>query len=131
MKALRKHRGNYAKVYDALKGNARKMFPKSSKTGERYSADKSRAQLKWYIGRTAFDYVTGTNQHSKSTNRKADRRTNGKPAGARQTARKSGGTRKPARKPAKAQTGSRKRAAASQRAGGKTRKSTKRKTVKR
>jgi hypothetical protein len=131
MKALRRFKGNYAKVYDHLKPQARKMFSKSSKTGERYSADKARAQLRWYIGRTAFDYVTATGQHQKSTNRKPDRRTNGKAAGAAKSTRKSGGTRKSTPKAASRQTGSRKRTAASQRAGGKTRKSTKRKSVKR
>ena len=132
MKALRKHRGNYNKVYDALKGQARKMFPKSSKTGERYTADKSRSQLRWYIGRTAFDFVTATGQHQKSTNRKQDRRSSGNSTGARRSTRAAGGTRKSTRKPATAQRRS------GGRSGGSTRKAptakrstTKRKSVKR
>lgn len=126
MKKLRKHKGNYAKVYAALKDEARKMFPKSSKTNERYSADKSRAQLKWYIGRTAFDYVTGTKQHSKATNRKPDRRTNGKAPEkpSERSAPKRAGTS--TRKRASAQAGSRKRTGGSSKRG-----STKRKSVKR
>jgi hypothetical protein len=131
MKALRRFKGNYAKVYDHLKPQARKMFPKSSKTGERYSADKARAQLRWYVGRTAFDFVTATGQHQKSTNRKPDRRTNGKAAGSRQTRKTGSGRTSPTRKPATRKKGAQGRARASQKPGGKTRKSTKRKSVKR
>ena len=127
-KALRKHRGNYEKVYAALKADARKMFPKNTKTGERYSADKSRAQLKWYIGRTAFDYVTATKQHQKSTNRKPDRRTEGNSTGARKSGGSSRARSTPTRKTATAQrsSGTRKTASPRKRSG-----TAKRKTVKR
>lgn len=70
MKALRKFRGDYDKVFNSLKDTAQKMYAKSQKTGKRYSKSEALAMLRWHIGRTAFDFVTGTEQHTKATNRK-------------------------------------------------------------
>jgi hypothetical protein len=80
MKALRRFKGDYKKVIAHLRDNPgeSKMYPKSSKTGKRYTKSEALAMLKWHVGRTAFDFVTATGQHDKATNRKGDKRTTGR-----------------------------------------------------
>jgi hypothetical protein len=107
MKALRRFKGNRAKVVKHLEGNAQKMFAKSSKDGHKYNKAEAMNLLKWYISRVAFDFVTGTGQHEIATNRKPDKRTHGSRGGARKSAPKSRTSKpkaKPGRKPAARKT---------------------------
>lgn len=56
MKALRKHKGNYDKVFDALVDNARTYYKGKTK----HDAE---LMLRWLINRVAYDYVLKSGQH--------------------------------------------------------------------
>ena len=56
MDALRKYKGDKAKVYAALEGNAKKYYPGKP-------VAEARKMLVWLIGRVAYDFVFKTGQH--------------------------------------------------------------------
>lgn len=58
MSALRKFKGDKAKVFTLLAPNARKYYKGRTK-------DEAERLLVWLIGRVAFDFVTATGQHEK------------------------------------------------------------------
>jgi hypothetical protein len=65
LRALRKRKGNYDKVFDDLQDQAIKWYPNALNTypeakSKRHAAEK---MLRWLIGRVAFDFVMGTGQH--------------------------------------------------------------------
>lgn len=55
--ALRRHKGDKAKVFDKLSGNAKKYYPGKTK----HEAER---MLVWLIGRVAFDFAMNTGQHT-------------------------------------------------------------------
>lgn len=70
MVALRKHKGNYDKVFDALKGNAVKWYPTALNSYPNESNNKRHAAeraLRWLINRVALDFVKATEQHVSGT----------------------------------------------------------------
>lgn len=122
MDALRKHKGNYDKVFDALEGRARAFYKGKTK----HEAER---MLRWLINRVAFDFVMSTEQHTPGQRaaygqseaaqdiRRRARREEARKASARETraaARKSA--------PAKGKTGRSSKSAAKTRAKGKGRK---------
>jgi len=68
--ALRKHRGNYDKVFEALKPNAVKWYPTALNSYPNESNNKRHAAeraLRWLINRVALDFVKKTGQHQSGT----------------------------------------------------------------
>lgn len=57
MAELRKRKGNYDKVFDALIHRAKAFYPGKTK-------HEAELMLRWLINRVAFDYVKSTDQHT-------------------------------------------------------------------
>jgi hypothetical protein len=65
-KALKKNKGDKQKTFEMLLPDVTEIFPKNTRTGERYTKERRLALLRWNIGRVAFDFVIATGQHSVS-----------------------------------------------------------------
>jgi len=68
--ALRKHKGNYDKVFEALKPNAVKWYPTALNSYPNESNNKRHAaerMLRWLINRVALDFAKKTGQHQSGT----------------------------------------------------------------
>lgn len=57
MLALKKRKGNYDKVFEDLKANAKRYYPSKTK-------QEAEGMLRWLINRVAFDFVVATGQHT-------------------------------------------------------------------
>lgn len=70
MAELRKRKGNYDKVFEALQPNAVKWYPTALNSYPNESNNKKHAAeraLRWLINRVALDYVKATGQHQSGT----------------------------------------------------------------
>lgn len=97
MDGLRRHKGDYLKVFLDLRENALGYYPNALNAFPRYGKDKRAAaehQLRWLIARVALDYATKTYQHEGKRAQRKDGRFS--PDGKSKTARKSKSS--PARK---------------------------------
>lgn len=121
MKALRKAKGNVAKVFGNLKDEAQTMYPKTTDGKKRSKAD-AQALLRWHISRVKYDYVKDTDQHEsitrsskpasaakKPAKSKAASKATRKPAAAKKPAQRATGAKKSGSKKTASKTASRKR----------------------
>lgn len=69
IKSLTKHKGNRAKVFDALKDDVWDFVGKVKRNGDKRTKAEAHTMLKYRISRTLFDFVNQTKQHKISTNR--------------------------------------------------------------
>lgn len=116
IKALKKSKGNRAKVYDLLAGDVWDFVGKKFRNGEKRSKSDALEMLKYRISRTAWDFARATGQHDPSENR-VEYGTGGTGTGAW----------KPAKKKTATKTVSKKQQAAATRKTTKTKSATKKK----
>jgi hypothetical protein len=69
IKALKRYRGNRAKVYDLLEPNVWDFVGRKKANGEKRTKAEALDMLAYRISRTAWDFAMRTGQHSKSENR--------------------------------------------------------------
>lgn len=71
VKALKRFKGNRAKVFDHLKGDLWDFVGRKNSKGEKRNKGEAEWQLQYRISRTAWDFAKRTGQHEPSQNRAA------------------------------------------------------------
>jgi len=105
--ALRRFKGNRAKVFDFLSGDVWEFVGRKLRDGSRRSQASADDMLRYRISRTAWDFAIKTGQHEKSTNRAEYGTGTRKPTKAKPTrkaTRTPARSQKPAQRPTKAGT---------------------------